>query len=60
MKDRELDITLCDICQDVIIGEKDDALHYPRNDYHVSCFIQRLRQKGALPPAQWTGKEAVV
>lgn len=55
----DLGIISCDICQQLIIKEKDDGLHYPRNDYHVSCFCERLRQKGAIP-AQWEETEAMV
>lgn len=60
MKDQGTGVVLCDICLQPIIKEKDDGLHYPKNDYHVSpCFIDRLRQKG-LAPAQWPKESEVL
>lgn len=43
---------MCDKCHDLITEKEEkqgDALHYGKVDYHVSCYVDYLRSKGAIP-----------
>lgn len=39
----------CDKCQEAITDADEKSgstLHYGRTDYHISCYLTRLREKG--------------
>ena len=42
----------CNKCQEEITKEeilRGETLHYGKTDYHVGCYVDYLREKGAIP-----------